>query len=246
MNNLTKLLSRPKICNETTNTVHNFMTALLGKLQAISGQFMEDDMFDFTLSELVSDLKSNYGGLTLFEVEYALNNGAKGNYGDFYGLNVKTFHTWLRMYFTSKERTDAVMQMQNKSPAKQISKKGCITDRESLKMSIEKALDDFAYYKAHKSIRDLGGITYSFLNRKGLLTLSNKEKWGFYNQAKDKLENKRDSVKSIYEVINLSMRDKIYHRNEIISLAKDLSLKSYFDKIISEGIDFPKLLKSLS
>ena len=61
---------------------------------------------DITLltAKLATDLLESYAFLSVEEVELCFELGARGQYGDFAGLNLRTFHRWLRIYKTSEAR----------------------------------------------------------------------------------------------------------------------------------------------
>ena len=52
---------------------------------------------DITLltAKLATDLLESYASLSVEEVELCFELGARGQYGDFAGLNLRTFHRWL-------------------------------------------------------------------------------------------------------------------------------------------------------
>ena len=64
---------------------------------------------DITLltAKLATDLLESYASLSVEEVELCFELGARGQYGDFAGLNLRTFHRWLRIYKTSEARPPA-------------------------------------------------------------------------------------------------------------------------------------------
>ena len=60
--------------------------------------------------KLAADLQESYPSLTLQEVALCFELGAKGEYGDFMGLNLRTITRWLKAYQTSDLRYRAVVQ----------------------------------------------------------------------------------------------------------------------------------------
>lgn len=61
-------------------------------------------------TKLASDLQESYPYLTLQELSLCFELGAKGEYGDFMGLNLRTFTRWLKAYQTSDLRYRAVVE----------------------------------------------------------------------------------------------------------------------------------------
>ena len=59
---------------------------------------------DKTVTKICDSLYSKYGALTVKEVEYVIDEGTKGTYGDNFSVSVKNFLKWLQMYLLSDER----------------------------------------------------------------------------------------------------------------------------------------------
>ena len=83
------------------------MVKLLPRFYIITG-FQMPMVEDMTLiaRKLATDLLESYAFLSVEEVELCFELGARGQYGDFAGLNLRTFHRWLRIYKTSEARPD--------------------------------------------------------------------------------------------------------------------------------------------
>ena len=62
------------------------------------------------IAKLAADLQESYPSLTLQEVALCFELGAKGEYGDFMGLNLRTITRWLKCYQTSDLRYRAVVE----------------------------------------------------------------------------------------------------------------------------------------
>lgn len=74
-------------------------------------------------AKLSSDLRESYAYLTFPEVSLA-ELGAKGTFGDYTGVNLRTFSRWLKAYKTSDLRYHAVVERerdrrQNAPPTRQ-------------------------------------------------------------------------------------------------------------------------------
>ena len=61
-------------------------------------------------AKLAADLRESHAFLTFGEVSICFELGAKGQYGDFQGINIRTFTRWLRAYQTSDLRYRAVVE----------------------------------------------------------------------------------------------------------------------------------------
>ena len=147
-----KALRASRIMEEKPNIVYNFLNALVTKIYIIAGQAIDDDeILDFTVSELQKDVTTRYKGLTLQEVEIALTNGVKGDYGEYYGLNIRSFNKFLSEYTFSEERGKALeSRIPRVDPVKQLSAKGTITREENERIAYGNAIDLFDTYKQTK------------------------------------------------------------------------------------------------
>ena len=69
----------------------------------------EEDML-IIAAKLCSELQESFPSLTFGEVSLCFELGAKGEYGEFMGLNMRTFARWLKAYRTSELRYRAVVE----------------------------------------------------------------------------------------------------------------------------------------
>lgn len=64
----------------------------------------EDKGRDRTIAKICDSLYAKYGALTVMEVEYVMDEGTKGVYGDNFSITVKNVLKWLQIYLLSDER----------------------------------------------------------------------------------------------------------------------------------------------
>lgn len=234
------------IADEPANNVHNFLALLTGKVQAIAGQVIESEIYDITLCELEKDIRIKYQTLTLPEVEYALVKGAKGEYGEYYGLNMKTFTRWLNDYCFSPERLEAIRQ--KTEAAKQIPAIATTSPAETLRQSVQKALDDFNAFRTMKRTIDIGCTTYYFLTRIELIRLSTDDKWRLFREAETQIREEKKQLRQPKIIFpastEMTERDKLIEKNTIRERARKLALKEYFKKIAESNTDFKLLLQT--
>lgn len=69
------------------------------------------------IAKVATDLQESYPSLTLQEVELYFELGAKGEYDDFMGLNLRTITRWLKTYQTSELRYRAVVERERQAQA---------------------------------------------------------------------------------------------------------------------------------
>ena len=75
--------------------------------------FANPDRSDMILlgSKIAADLMESYGFLTIEEVAYCFEMGAKGLLCDFNGINMRTVTRWLKYYKSSDTRYQAIMAL---------------------------------------------------------------------------------------------------------------------------------------
>lgn len=239
---ITKALESPRVIDENATIVHNFICALIPKIYAIAGQAPESsDAQRFMVLELKKDVLTRFKGLTLQEVEIALTNGVKGDYGEYYGLNIRSFNKFLNEYTFSEERGKAIeSRMTRVTPDKQLSAKGSITREETERTAYSNAIDLFESYKQTKKCPDHGNVVYNYLDRLGVIKIDNKEKWDIFNEAKKFREKER----KIYGKTSI-ISDVIEKQQEggiVVAYAKKIALKQYFGVLVEKGIELKTVL----
>ena len=87
------------------------VTRLIGETFALTGfhTYSGNDI-GILSAKLAADLRESHAFLTFGEVSICFELGAKGQYGDFQGINIRTFTRWLRAYQTSDLRYRAVVE----------------------------------------------------------------------------------------------------------------------------------------
>ena len=100
-----------RICDHTADSLLSCASSLLRQSYALAG-FKMPETADLAIltSKLASDLAELYPYLTLPEVSLCFELGVKGEYGEFMGINMRTFSRWLKAYKTSDLRYHAVVE----------------------------------------------------------------------------------------------------------------------------------------
>ena len=108
---INQLLEEQRIECYTTDLLATRISGLLHQTYIMVG-FKVPEANDFAIitAKLTSDLFESYRYLTFGEVSLCFELGAKGEYGEFMGLNMRTFARWLKAYRTSELRYRAVVE----------------------------------------------------------------------------------------------------------------------------------------
>lgn len=190
-----------------------------------------------TINELAQGIIVRAGGMTFTELEISFANGWKGDYGDFFGLNNKTYFGWITGYLDSEQKKTAqklILQAKDESnkpvttgPTEQqqdeIIKKGCV-----------RAFEDF---KATGNLIDAGSVKYNFLERNNFLKLTPERKKQIKDLVVEKekmnIQKNRKETENLSDLINSFMGNN----NRIVSLCKLEALKQFFKELIETGIE---------
>ena len=88
------------------------LTTIVGQTYLLLGyQTPEPQTLAILVAKIASDLIESYGFLTIEEVAYCFEMGAKGLLCDFNGINMRTVTRWLKYYKSSETRYQAIMAL---------------------------------------------------------------------------------------------------------------------------------------
>lgn len=115
-----------------------------------------------------------------------------------------------------------------------------LTDSEKKRVIHMGAIECFIRYAKTGIVIDFGNITYNYLEKCGIINLSDERKWNLYHAAEKKLNNP-ENLKSIADWIKSNRLAKTEDQDErkerIIREAKRLALAQYFDELIEMQIE---------
>ena len=188
---------------------------------------------------LLEEIKTSFKSIRIDELVIAFKNGARGEFGEFFGLSVVTFNKWINGHQISEKRREALKSIRDseKIEVKQPSK------QEALKMFLEMWVRRYAEYKKSGVIKfDTPFRDYRILWENGLINHDQSEREMFIEQAKYEFardfEAKRKGFALTNKVIyfkNKSIVERIEGEDltvddepEIINIACELAIKDYF------------------
>jgi hypothetical protein len=222
-----------KIRQQDERTLKSSIAVIVQKLFAIAGQSPEKKDVELICKEICADLQKRYKGMTLSEVDYALNAGVRGEYGEYYGINVVTINKWLRAYYNSDERKEA---MRSELFPELTLPQHVMTEEERRKVKVEMAVNAWKKAKNGEYVTDYGNVVYDFLAYdRSMVQFSVEEKNGFMIVAKQELENEaKDNAKTYIPVSYLISR---ITEKGIVSRAKRIALNVFFARMIDKNTD---------
>lgn len=197
--------------------------------------------------EFYNELNDKYPRVTIAEVKEALRRGVYGEYGEYFGLNPKTFLNFVKRYLFSDQRSEAKRLFNEKKLRLNYS---------SVQMSPEqKELDDkeftnhlFRHYlKGCLLVDYIPPFIYYFITSQGLLKLDKKQKQEYIEKGKsyvtrlsnsNKLTGSRETVKDHFAQLDPD--------NSAKTSAMQFSVLDFFENCKKEGketiFSIPKLL----
>ena len=93
MNSLVKtnrLLDKPDI--------NTYLAVEIGKLYLLAGQAIDKDTLKAQVGLLRKEIETYFSSLEVKDFEAALNRGIRGEYGQYFGLNLITYQNWLKAF----------------------------------------------------------------------------------------------------------------------------------------------------
>ena len=125
-------------------------------------------------AKLVSDIYENCGFLRLEEISICFELGAQEQFGDYIGLNYRTFHKWLKAYKTSDLRYRVIKQMEQEKEVKALPAVSREYNEQSMNRLIIKR---FHEYKNRPDLEiPFASILYQELQSRGFIRNSLEEK----------------------------------------------------------------------
>lgn len=170
--------------------------------------------------KLSNDLIADFGGLTLDEVAICFEMGVKDQYGEFMGLNIRTFTKWLKAYRQSDQRYKAVTESTQQALPPP-------SEDYSLERLNEMALRYFESYKETGEFGDCGIQVYQHLQKCGVITHSK--------------EFKLKVISDIDRVTSNKLSDDI-RRAKIINHAQVVCLKRFFQDLVEMDEELSNLI----
>lgn len=191
-------------------------------------------------------LSDQHRFVTLSEIRIIINNGARGIYGDNFGINPAAFTRWVNKYLSSKEVNDAkeeygrlLKQRHEETIIRTVPAEAEV--EEGRRTVIVKA---FKEYQVKRTYEDYGSYVYDSLDKMKLIPFTKKEKNEFLIQAittlrvklitKLSLELNKVNRSRLKDQIKELESDEIQFTLELKAEAKRLCLYTFFDILLSE------------
>lgn len=249
-----KARSLPRVREMRQEEVLNPVIALIGKIFLVAGQVPKSESdkaalkkdIQFIASELSRDIATRYSELTLEEISIAFDKGVRNDFGDYFGLNVRTFNNWITAYRDSPERLRAIEDQLRK---KAIPSPTQPTTADLKRMRDETIIFGFNSYKRRGSFVGNPTQLYKYLEELELIKLSKSEKNDLISQASKFLEDeyKTISKKDISSTVRKALIETLHPNNrsqeKIVFKAKAIAIEAFYKNIVEKDLDIKELIK---
>ena len=221
----------------------DLMIGIITKLYAFSGQDESAEGILFKAQELIMDCKKRFRDFDMSEIATALENGIRGDYGKYYGINNVSFINWLKAYSESGDHYDYISRKNRNINQKQLVIKTDKTAGELIAETQKHCKTTFENFKKQGILFDYGSPCFNYLHfEHKSLVLSKKEIDDAFIEAKAeilkelsirKASTKLVQRKGIENQINEVLANNDHDLIEI--KAKFILLRNYFTKLIKEN-----------
>lgn len=137
---------------------------------------------------LHEEIKDSFSFLKIDELKLAFKNGLRGEYGDYFGLNMKTYNQWIKGWQFDSKRQDALKRIKE---ANEVEPKPAM-DKQQAELAWKKTItDQFEKYKQTGFIViTMPFMLFSELEKRGVIKISTAEKWQYIEKAKGEFKKR--------------------------------------------------------
>ena len=174
----------PKIHTFTQEQVVDFLSSSITRCYALAGvsKYSENDITLISIT-LAKDIFREYSNYTMEEINFCFDNGVKGKYGDYYGVNIRVLLYWLEKYKTSDIRQQVRKRIQEEEQQKALSADNSLS---SADRDMQYAREAFRRYKNGENLEMLRPpYIYKTLQDRGIIHHTREQKLEAMERFKD-------------------------------------------------------------
>lgn len=226
-----------RIKESSTNDLKLALLKAISTAYLRSGQQFNKNVVEIEVDNMTSDVVNYFGALKLSDIELAFKNGIQNKYGEYFGLNIKTYLNWLKNYIYDPERVERVKleQKNNMIEEKKLSEK---EKEEIIKNGL---LATFERFKENKPITDAGNINYKYLVENGIFNLSRQRKLEIRDAVQKRMIIEIKDRNPLKTEIKNALKEH-FTEDKIISECRLEALKIYFKELVEMEMDIKDLL----
>lgn len=237
----------PRIDKIDVKEFGSFLLSLISRTHVSAGYPYDEKTVSVTLPELVKELRTYFGFVTPKELEIFFRRGYQGEYGEYFGLNNKTFLQWVKNASVEENRVKAIRAME-RAKKDLLPKPKELTPEEKADIVKLGALKKFEHYKLLNVLEDLGNVTYDYLDSLGLIAFTAKVKHEIMEECRAKLleKSKMEYLESL-PGDRLRINDEIEEltrgkSKKLVVASKKEALRRYFESLVELGEELETLI----
>lgn len=215
---------------------------------------VEKKELNILILNIIKDISSEFGHLSIPEIEIAFKNGSRNKYGDFFGMNIRTVNMWLSSYEkTTREEIKKTILM-----IPRIEQKVEISEEKKLELlnnwlnSVITGYNNFLETGKYE-FYDFGNQFYMLLKRNNMIKLTSEQVKEIKNNAILQFKNSKsgngarnysDRIDYLHFIDKLS-KGTVDKNDRLKTLCYHLSIPYIFDYFKNNNIDFSKTVKEI-
>lgn len=217
------ILLNPPAFTLNENLVYNTILAAVIKSFINLGYKQPDKTtMDLMVHELTKNIIEKHKQIRLEEIDISFYKGIRKEFGEFVGLSVVTFETFIKNYLVSRDRAEMAKEAQRIMEKQQSSEP---TDLEKFDTFKNLAVSVYREQLNGKDISLTAPTIFIALERLKIAQFSNEEKLDFLEESKQVVLEKKKYSRSI--AADRSIRHQISRQIESIGTDKDVLIESY-------------------
>jgi len=184
-------------------------------------------------TRMYEDMITRYKHLTLGELKIALNEGVRGNYGEFKGINITTISFWIKSFEASDYRKNSLQHF-NKLVGMQTPRpQPTEAEKETL---LQKACTDaYADFLAAKDFTLIAKTIYDYLKTKHNITWTDAERLAIKKHAAQNYEQQLLTKKRSQQITHQQFTIALQQKPTLALEMKRVALACYFKRLKDEG-----------
>lgn len=195
----------------------------------------DSTIIQFQATELLNELKGRFGVMTPSEIKECFRKGIREEYGQYFGMCVKTYHQFLKGWFDNPERAKSWLAYLDG------------VEKNQVRVAEKPALDPAYFMKAaedaFKKYKETGTMPFApasfyeyFKQSRGLKTLIDQKDWPEILTQSVKTYKKKakqyidlDNYPPIMKYKNEQGEEK--ENGYFVSIVKEIALRMYWDNL---------------
>lgn len=184
-------------------------------------------------TRVYEDMITRYKHLTLGELKIALNEGVRGNYGEFKGINITTISFWIKSFEASEYRKNSLQHF-NKLVGMQTPRPQP-TEAEKEKLLQKACTDAYNDFLHGKDFTLIAKVIYDYLKAKHKIVWSDAERAEIKKQAAQNYEQQLLAKKRSQQITAQQFEIALKGKPTLVLEQKRTALLYYFKRLKNEG-----------